>query len=87
MSVFDSSFISNTLIYKQLNPPRFRTNIIKRDSVVAPYFSKILTIRYKIKKNVHVYENLVYNNDNNIIRTKYIVIKKTKISNNMKITI
>ena len=86
MSVFDSSIISNTLIYKQLNPPQFHTHIIKQDSVVAPYFSKILTVRYIIKKNVHIYENLAYNN-NNIIRTNYCCIFKKNKNNNMKISI
>lgn len=87
MSVFDSSIISNTLIYKQLNPPQFHTHIIKQDSVVAPYFSKILTVRYIIKKNVHIYENLAYDNDNNIIRTNYCCIFKKNKNNNMKISI
>ena len=63
--------ISDVLLYKQLNPPQYRTHTFRIDSFMGERLSKGVTVLYDVYGKGILYERLLYNNENNIILSKY----------------
>ena len=63
--------ISNALLYKQLNPPIYRTHIFSRTSYMGERLSKVFLIIYDVHGKWRLFEKLVYDNENTLIISKY----------------
>ena len=63
--------ISDALLYKQLNPPKYRTFVFRVGSFKGERPSKAVLVLYDVYGKGTLYERIIYNNDNNVISSKY----------------
>jgi hypothetical protein len=83
MSTLDCC-ISNALLYKQLNPPKYRTHIFSRNSYMSERLSKVVLIVYDVHGKWRLFDKLVYNNENTVIIYKYSYISNEQMESNRR---
>jgi hypothetical protein len=62
--------ISEVLLYKQLNPPKYRTYEF-RGSYMRERVSKAVLVMYDVHGLGIVFERFIYNNENSVVFIKY----------------
>jgi hypothetical protein len=78
------SIITKTLIYKQKNPPQYKSYTFNDNSVIAPMLSKLVLVIFNIQPKVTLYEKCFYNNDNIIVKSEYCYRSTKKVERNAK---
>ena len=63
--------ISDALLYKQLNPPKYRTHTFRWDSHMGARLSKAVLIMYDVHGLGIIFERFVNNNENSVVFIKY----------------
>jgi len=63
--------ISNALLYKQLNPPIYRSHTFSRTSYIGERCSKVILIVYNVHGKWRLFEKLIYNYENTVVLSKY----------------
>lgn len=63
--------ISDVLLYKKLHLPKYRTFVFRVNSFNSERPSKGVLVLYDVYGKGTLYERLIYNNDNNVISSKY----------------
>lgn len=86
LDCFNSNYraISEVLLYKQLNPPKYRTHIFSTNSYMGETLSKVVLIAYDIHGKWRLFDKLVYNNENTIIIYKYSYISNKQMESNRR---
>jgi hypothetical protein len=77
-SVTNYDIIIEALIYKILNPPIYQIYNYNPNSYFGTVLSKSVLLRYIVPNKGIIYQSMVYNIENKIVKYKYLYVPEEK---------
>lgn len=78
IGIIDDVIIKKSLIYKQLNPPKYRTYNFNRGGYLGTVLSKSVLLIFDVQGIGKIHQFFVYDIKNNIVKYRHFYVLEKK---------